>query len=312
MKNIFSKQALVGAVITVLAGVGILAPSAYAEGSGFSMSPMKQSIVLDPGETYQTLLSISNPGTNDGDFSYSVRVLPFYVNENYQSVFEENGNYSQIVDWITLDSPTTGSIAPNESRDIYFTISVPEWAPAGGQYASILVSSAGGGSGEGMTINEQVAIGHILYVEITGDTVKQGEFLDVSVPGFLFSGYIGGNSAIKNTGNTHGTAKYTLQVYPLFSSEEIYTNEEEPNTHIIVPDRIYYDNDTVWAKTPAMGIFNVVYTVEYEGVTKQVSKLVIKCPIWLLFIIIFAVVAIIVWIATRILARGKKRTAGRE
>ena len=304
MKSKLLKKTLVG--VMVVFAMAMFTTSGVYAAEGFSMSPMKQSIILDPGESYQTSVTISNPGTNDADFKYKVEVKPFYVDDNYNSIFEEYENYSQIVDWITLNSPNTGSIEPNESREILFTIDVPSWAPGGGQYASILISSDNDSEGAGMLINENVAMGHIIYAEITGKTSKQGEFLDMSLPGIVFSGYIGGSSAIKNTGNTHGEAKYTLQVYPLFSDEEVYSNAETPYTHLIIPGRTYYDNDTIWPETPVMGVFNVVYTVEYEGVVKQVSKMVIKCPIYLLFVVLAVFIGIIIWIVMRIRSRRKK------
>ena len=310
MKIKLIKKILVGVVAFVLVGVGFFTVGAYADGGvGFSMSPMSQKIVLDPGETYQTSVTISH-SNNENDFNYFVRVLPFYVNEDYKTVFEENGGYNQIVDWITLDSPETGTLSPNESRDIYFTINVPEDAPGGGQYATIMVSNASSGDSDEVAVNEVLSIGHLVFAEITGDTVKQGEFESVLVPGFLFSGEIKGTSSIKNTGNTHGEAEYTLQVFPLFSNEEIYTNEEDPETHTIIPDRSYY-NETVWSETPAIGIFNVVYKVEFEGVTKEVSKMVIKCPIWLLFVVLAVIAALVIWIVMKIRS-GKKKSKKSE
>ena len=288
-----------------------------AEGDyGIGMSPMKEWIVLNAGEQYKSSFVISNPSTNTTDFHYVANVSPFYVNENYDVVYEDFGSINQMAGWITL-SNYEGILTPNSAKEIYYTVNVPEDAPAGGQYAAIIVQSQAMDSessfndeeNAGLQINQVLGISHIIYAEISGTTRRSGEILSADVPGFLFSGNISGNSTIKNTGNVHGEARYTLQVFPLFSDEEIYTNEEKSKTKTVVPDRILY-NETSWNETPGIGVFNVVYTVEFEGVTTQVSKLVIKCPIWLLFIIIFVIFAIIFWLMMRV--RSRKKSGGRK
>ena len=294
--------------------ITIMGPSAaWADGEvSFGLSPMKQSIVLNPGDTYHGSFKIVNPRDSEVDLEYEIEQKSFYVDEDYGTTFNEMN--SPIVDWTTLSVSNTGTLTPNNNVDIKFTIEVPETATAGGQYEAFLVKTkktdVGGDIQSGAGIQEQLIMAHLVFAEIAGDTIRQGEIIDINVPGFLMSGNITGSASIKNTGNIHGEAKYTLQVFPLFSNEEVYTNEENFDTKIILPDRILY-NETAWSNTPAMGIYNVIYTVEFEGVTAQVSKMVIKCPIWLLFIIIFAIAAIVIYFVARAKAR-KSSKARRE
>lgn len=310
-----TKRVLASAVAAMLAVATVGAPNAWADVdestmSGFSMSPMNQKLVLDPGESYTASVSIFNPGTHIKDITYTVSVAPFYVNDEYTTVFENVDGLGQMADWITLLSPDTGTLSPNSGTDIYFRIDVPWDAPAGGQYASIKVASgiasdADSGSSEGSTmmINQVTEIGHLVFAEITGDTIRKGEIVEMDVPSLVMNGDITAYASIKNTGNTHGTATYKLQIFPLFSNEEVYTNVENPETRTILPNRVLY-SESVWQATPTVGIFNVVYTVEFEGITATTTKLVIKCPTGILFSVIFAILIIIFWLVY--MARKRK------
>ena len=297
---------IISAVVAAALPLLGLSTAVFAD-NDFSVSPMNQKIVLTPGETYRGSFKITNPDTNTADFSYIANVVPFYVDENYNPVYENNNDYDQILNWLTLDN-AEGVIKPNTTEEVYFSVDVPENAPAGGQYAAITVTSNYDENAKENAVNIQAkySIAHIIYAEVAGTTERHGDIFDVNVPSFMFDGNITGTSSIKNTGNVHGTATYTLQVWPLFSSEEVYTNEEEPEEKTILPDRIL-TNNTVWENTPAIGIFNVKYTVEFEGVTTEVSKLVIKCPLWLLFIILFVIIALIIWIIVRIRMNKKSQ-----
>ena len=318
IKNIKKKWAL----FSILAIIALATPllsvlHASAErGFIFSVSPMKEKIILNPGDEYSSSLEIFIPDKYENDMAYKVEVAPFFVDENYNNDFSnEYGTNNEIVKWITINTPTEGRLSPGEKTDVLYTINVPEDAAGGGQYAAIMVtadiwddnSSSDNNSGDeeiGASLKEEKKIAHTIYAEITGDITRQGEIIDASVPSFLLSGNITGSASVKNTGNVHGDAKYTLQVFPLFSDEEIYTNEEDPDAKTILPDRTRYE-ETVWEQTPSVGVFNVVYTVEFEGVTAQVSKMVIKCPTWLLFIIIFVIFALIFYFVAKAKARKK-------
>lgn len=299
-----SLAAVVLALTVVLGGGRASALNDY----GLGVSPMKQTIILNAGEKFTGSFTVTNPANNAGDFDYVVKVSPFYATEEYDVTYEKNGDYNQMVDWIRV-GVSGGTLKPNSIKEIPFVIDVPKDAPAGGQYAAIVVQAKPvdeGNTNGGVNINQTIGIAHTLFAEVTGTTHHDGEVTSIDLPGFMFGGKITGSSSVKNTGNVHGKATYKLQVSPLFSNEEIFTNEEDPDTALILPDRTLYRN-TTWEETPAVGMFNVTYTVEYEGIIAQVSKLVIVCPFWLLFIIVFVIVAIIIWLIYR--AKSRKKSA---
>ena len=310
MKSLKSKALLLGIASTLTLAVGTYQPI-YADEAksdqttqissdvAFQVSPMNQKITLTPGERYYGTFRVTNPGTSKYSFHYKTDVGPFYVDDQYSPVYENNGDYNQMVDWITVIDDNA-IIAPNDTATIRFYVDVPENAPAGGQYASITVSSdtATDETGEGIALHAKYAIAHLVYAEVAGETIRKGDINNVVLPGFLFSGQIAGTATIKNEGNVHSDASYTLQVFPLFSNEEVYTNEEEPMTNTIMPGTAR-TTTLSWADTPSVGIFHVIYKASFEGVENKIDKIVFICPLWLLFLIAVAIFLVIIRIVTK-------------
>lgn len=306
MKKFLSKTIIGGFIatlfITMFSSLGAFAANRIG------MSPLSQKLILSPGEVYEGSFKVVSLAESTSDMDFNVTVEPFYVDENYDIYYEETGAYNGMVNWTKVDA-TSGTLMPNSSKDIHFTITVPEDAPAGGQYVAIKATPINNTDADsentGATIKVTYGVAYTIYAEIAGTTIRSGEIADLEVPSFLTSGDISGASTIKNTGNVHDTAKYTLQVFPLFSNEEIYTNEESPEERIILPERTRYVK-TSMPNTPEVGLFNVVYTVEFQNQTMQVKKLVIKCPIWLMVIILIVIIMLIVFITILVRKHSKK------
>lgn len=313
------KQITKWAAIAAISVIGLStfnANSVMAEGYGLTVAPMNEKIIIDPNDSYDSSFRISNPSASTQDTYYKVEVAPYYVNEKGEKTHDIEGEHNEIVKWVTFNTPTEGKLEPNETKEVSFTVEVPKSAPAGGQYMSILVTASGkpidddnnsssADDNSNAAIKEIKKMSHVVYAEITGNTTKKGVISDMALPSFLLSGNITGSATVKNEGNVHGDAKYTLQIYPLFSGEEVYTNEDKPTTATILPNRELF-KEVTWENTPSMGIFNAVFTVEFEGQTQQISRMIIICPIWLLFLIIFIIFAIIIWIVLRVKNRSKK------
>ena len=282
----------------------------FADSNTMTVSPPYQKMILTPGETYHNSLMVSNASGSTRDLKYTVEIGSFSQHANEESVDDYGSmdhisisSYNQIMDWIKIDKDK-GTVAPGAKAEISYTIEVPENAPAGGQYATILVidETASGSPSEGnVLIDQKFQFASIIYAQVAGETNELGEIMDNSMPSFLLNGPLTAESMVKNNGNVHTDAEYILQVWPLFSGEEICTNEENPETSLILPDTERYHAQT--CDLPSIGIFNAKQTVSIFGETSIVERTVIVCPLWLLFVILFAIIALVIWIFMRVRKR---------
>lgn len=308
----------------LLAAVGLAMLSVFGEvntlavgnSSSLTVSPPNQEIILMPGKIYNGAITVSNSNEAENDLIYSVSVGPFSQKrsddskDDYGTVDTETKTaYNQMMDWIVLDKEE-GVVAPNSLDIIPFSIVVPDDAPAGGQYATINVqddTKRGGNNDGNVTIESKTRIASIIYAEVAGETREEGVIYENNVPSFLMNGTLEATSMVRNNGNVHTDAEYVLQVWPLFSGEEICTNEENPGTSLIMPETERYHTES--CQLPAVGIFRAKQTVKIFGETSIVEKTIIVCPIWLIFIILFIIFALIFYFVAK--AKARKKAAKR-
>ncbi len=257
---------------------------------------------LESGTQKTGSFKVYNEGTKD--FEYDVSFAPYSVKtESYEPSFADENKYTDIQKWIEVDA-MEGNIAAGDEKTINYTISIPEGFHGGMQSAAILVTMRNDPN-QGGNINAVRQIAYIVYGNVDGDIIETGKVLENKVPSFLFNPPIIGSSTVENTGNVYTRATYKLQVFPLFSDEEVYTNEENPENNIIFPETKRY-NEIKWEGSPHLGIFRVRQTVKIFDDESVVEKIVFLCPIWFLFIVILLVFLIIFWIASRIFKRKRE------
>ena len=256
---------------------------------------------LDPGTSKSGEFLVQNIGAKDFDFK--VYAVPYQVEgQEYNPVYSTNNNYTQISKWITFDL-TEGHLEPNGEQKVHYTINVPDNAPDGGEYASIMVETDSGNA-EDATIKTVSRVGIVLYSHVGGVTNACGKILEQDLPTFLTQPPIYVTSLVENCGNIDLTASYTLQVYPLFSDEEIYTTEETPDERITLPGTKRF-NKVSWESAPAIGIYRVKQTIRFADKTEFIEKYVVICPIWLIILIILFIGSIVFWLVMRSRSRRK-------
>ncbi|MBQ1387452.1 hypothetical protein IIY68_01525 [Candidatus Saccharibacteria bacterium] len=277
----------------------------------FSVTPMNRMIELVPGETYVFSITVSNPVNSAENFDYKAYAAPYsVVTEEYDADVMTKTDHTRMADWITIAKPT-GTLAPNETKDIEFTITVPENAPGGGQYAAIIVGADDKDEVNGNTaVTNVLEIASILYAKVDGEIIHKGEVLENNVPGFVVEPRINISSLIVNEGNMHEIAEITIKVTNIFTGETIASAELDNGAYaeLIMPDSKRFLNKEV-DELPMIGIINVQQNIYYNGETSTVEKNVIVCPIWFLVLVVLTLTAIIWKIVKTICKHQKKKVA---
>lgn len=304
MKKGFLSKILILSLF-IFGGFFILNNSVNAEDlpdTFISMSPVSDEMEVAPGETYTGTFNVANIGGKP--FDYTLHAKPFsVVGEEYATDFENITPYNDVSSWVTFDHEG-GSLEPNNIDKVHYTITIPENATPGGQYAAIAATTTTKDSDATFNVSKSVAM--IIYLTISGEVNRSGEIIENNIPSFYFEGPISAGSLVSNTGNIHNEAEYILEINNFFTGELAYSNSEKPETHLILPDTKRY-SEIKWENAPMLGVFKVKQTINYLGESSVVEKIVIICPLWLIFIIIFLLVLMIIWIITRSRARSRKK-----
>lgn len=311
MKVLGRFKLMLGAVALVFASMasGIVSQAVYADEEvpkqRLQISPTRLELDdLKPGETTTQKFKVQNTGSEK--IGYTVTAAPYSVSgDEYAQNFDDSTDYTDIVNWITF-SKDEGELEPSTQDEITVTVKVPQDVPAGGQYAAILVKMVEGDSGEGNIVMAEKQLGLIVYSNVEGQTRKEGSVVENKVPSFMFNPPISATSIVENTGNVHAEATYILQVYPFFGDEEVYTNEENPEKHVILPETRRL-NTITWEGAPHLGFFKVKQTVKFLDQESVTEKVLFICPIWFLLIILVLIFLIIFWIVSRV--RGGRKEA---
>jgi hypothetical protein len=279
--------------------------------SEFSVTPMNGMVELVPGETYDFTVTVLNPANSTENLDYKVHAVPYsVVTEAYHADISTQTDHTRMADWITIPEPT-GTLAPNETREIEFTITVPDDAPGGGQYAAIMVGIDNKNQNyDNMSVTNVLEIASIIYAKVDGEIIHKGEVVENSVPVFTADPKITLSSLIKNEGNMHEIASIAITVKNVFTGETLASAELDNGVYaeLIMPDSQRFINKEVDG-LPMMGIINVQQKIYYNGETSTVEKNVLICPIWFLILVALVMMAVVAKILKVIRKHRKKKKA---
>jgi hypothetical protein len=206
--------ALLFAYITVLA-VMFLYPSVTNAQVGISLFPLKFDVTIAPGGTYSGTVTVINPN------GFSIGVQPQVENisgGNQGSIdLVETDVPHGLSSWISLNK-TSFTLAPQEQKQIPFSIAVPANGEPGGHYGAILFEGLSTGTSAGSNVGVSGRVGSVVLVNVTGASYATGKIDSFTGPSsYVSRGPLDFSFTVDNTGNAHFTPQGQVTLSgPLF------------------------------------------------------------------------------------------------
>ena len=258
---------------------------------------MSFNINLREGQEYTDSLKIVNPADSDSPLHYEVSVLPYsVVGEGYTADLATETQRTQIAKWITIED-SEGEIQPNSSKDIEYTIKVPEGVPSGGQYAAIAVTAipdSKAGAENSVSFNSVYELTSLIYANVNGKTTYGGRIIENDIPGFSSTPDVTVGAMVENTGNTHGNATIMLNVTDILRNEEIFSSDidtdENVFSEVVMPETTRYITREI-NNLPSLGLVKIEQTIRFNGEVSEKENVVFIAPFW--FIVLAALTAVV-------------------
>lgn len=289
-----------GVVITMLLALVSTAPPVFGQsGTALRISPPNFEIEAEPGQVVAQQIRVSNRG--DSTLPISMQIAGFEPTGQEGQVALTEGGQAEfgVVTWTTV-TPQEFTLASGDEQVVTFLIVIPDNAPPGGQYMSILASLGSGGTTQGVTVGQR--IGALVLLRVTGEVVEQVELTTLGAPALASKGPITFDVVVSNTGNVHVRPAGVITIKDTFGKEIEKLTLEQKN---VLPgsERAFSATwDTGWR----MGR----YTAEYLGfygagnipLDGSISVVIFPWPIAL-------PVLAFMTLLTFIIVRGRKRLA---
>ncbi|HEY4506296.1 MAG TPA: hypothetical protein VJJ24_02530 [Candidatus Paceibacterota bacterium] len=193
-----------------------------------SLTPAKYEITLEPGESKNVLLSVTNSSDEKVKATLSVEnFLPSDDQEEVVRFTSERDVYSGR-ELISLQKQIL-ELNPREEVKVPVRISVPSSLPHSGRFAVVFVTFVGENSLQGGSTNVQSRLGSLFFIRVGHDFNESGELTKfglVNDKKILWNGPINFYTTFKNDGNVHLNPYGEIAVENIFGGES--TTEIKP------------------------------------------------------------------------------------
>ncbi|MDR1017018.1 MAG: DUF916 domain-containing protein [Coriobacteriales bacterium] len=290
---------------------------AHADDRGVTVSPVKLNLKVKAGERSKGSFTVINNSDKAGNIS--VYAAPFGVSDmTYENTdFTTQTTYTKLSDWIKFPR-SVYHFKGNEQKKIEFRVDCPAGTAPGGQYAALFAQidpPKQGGAQSGISAARRV--GCLVYGEVAGKTVRDGQVDFGVLPLFHFGGKLDCAFRVQNSGNIDFDTDYQLIATPIFLGEaydsldpsgKAFADPANPpiSKRNVLPGTTRAVTQT-WAE-PAFGVYDLSELVNYNGEFKTNTHRIFVCPPWAIVTAVLVLALLVMLCLVLPLHRRKRRS----
>ncbi len=187
----------------------------FAQETSIGVRPLKQSIVLAPGESVNIEMSVINTQPSPRTVKSEVQTYVAHDESGYPTAQQIAADDPRNIEsWVKIVGDNPFTVGPNEEKTVQFTITAPDDAPPGGYYGAVTFSPAGSPSEtEGVKVIPEVA--SLLLIEVSGEKIIKGQVESFALKnGGIYSDQgVQIKTEFENGGNTHLAPDIQISLY---------------------------------------------------------------------------------------------------
>ena len=185
--------------------------------TGLTISPVKVSHVIKPGETVNGAITLTN--ASDDKIIVEVNLndfVPSAGGEGLQFVSRAPG-VTTVKDWITVGGRQTFEFKKNEIKAIPYTIKAPLTAEPGSHFGVVFFKASKPNETGQIQVSAQVGV--LVFVTVPGNYLQKGKIINFRAPKFIQTGPVPFKIRFANTGTVHFEPRGTIKITNIFGKQ---------------------------------------------------------------------------------------------
>lgn len=210
-----------------------------AETKGIQISPLTFNFEIKPGDSVRAKIIVTN--RNDEPLNYVIETENFYkVSDEGVPVFTavpKQKGISTLADWYYFEGGKEGTIAPQQEKEIFFTVNIPKNAEPGGHYAAAFAKQVKKTAAGTTELGVAARVGVLTLVAVPGAVTKSAEISAFTHKKWVWQGPINIQMRVSNTGTVHYDSPARVELKSIFGA----ITPIDLGKHTIIPNnaRIY-------------------------------------------------------------------------